>query len=142
MYNHDVLGSRYNSAETTLSPANVGTLVEKWRIDLDAAVHATPIVVDGTVYVGDGTVVDAYAGVFRAIDAESGVVLWETEGFVPITASALVVGDMVIFGDVSGMVHGLNRFTGAEVWSTRPTRPTRPASPRSSDRPFRSATTS
>lgn len=117
MYNRDVLGSRYNSAETTLSPANVDTLVEKWRIDVGAAVHATPIVVDGTVYVGDGTVVDAFAGVFRAIDAETGDELWATDGFVPITASALVVGDMVIFGDVSGMVHGLNRFTGVEVWS-------------------------
>src|ERR1043165_2509289 len=31
MYNHDLAGGRFNSAEKTLSPANVGNLVEKWR---------------------------------------------------------------------------------------------------------------
>ena len=115
MYNHDVLGSRNNSAETILSPATVGTMVEKWRVDVDAAVHGTPIVVDGTVYVGDGTISD-FSGTFRAIDAETGDVLWARDGLFPITASALVVGDVVIFGDVVGQVHGLNRFTGDSEW--------------------------
>src|SRR5262245_17708354 len=31
MYNHDVAGWRLNSTEKTLSPANVGNLVERWR---------------------------------------------------------------------------------------------------------------
>ena len=31
MYNHDVAGWRFNSAEKMLGPGNVGGLVEKWR---------------------------------------------------------------------------------------------------------------
>ena len=30
-YNHDAAGWRFNSAEKTLGPSNVGKLVEKWR---------------------------------------------------------------------------------------------------------------
>jgi len=59
-YNHDALGWRCNSAEKTLSPANVGRLVETWRFpaagakETIGAVHATPAVVDGEVYFGTG----------------------------------------------------------------------------------------
>src|SRR6185437_10768777 len=58
MYNYDVLGSRHNAAETTLSKENVGRLEEKWRFppegaDLQiGAIHATPVVVNGYVYFG------------------------------------------------------------------------------------------
>src|SRR5579864_7357310 len=31
MYNRDVLGTRFNFAEKSLGPNNVGQLVEKWR---------------------------------------------------------------------------------------------------------------
>src|SRR5215831_16553456 len=31
MYNHDPAGWRFNPAEKTVGPANVGKLVEKWR---------------------------------------------------------------------------------------------------------------
>src|SRR5271167_2294294 len=60
-YNHDVAGWRFNPAEKTLSPANVGKLAEKWRFpaaDSDetiGVVHATPAVVNGEVYFGTGT---------------------------------------------------------------------------------------
>src|SRR6516165_9276663 len=61
MYNHDVAGWRFNSAEKTLSPANVGKLVEKWRFpatnskETIGVVHATPSVVAGEVYFGTAT---------------------------------------------------------------------------------------
>ena len=48
----------FNAAEKTLSPANVGRLVEKWRFPAEGseetigAVHATPTVVAGEVYFG------------------------------------------------------------------------------------------
>ncbi len=61
MYNHDAAGWRFNSAEHTLSPANVGKLVEKWRFPVAdsketiGVVHATPAVVAGEVYFGTAT---------------------------------------------------------------------------------------
>jgi hypothetical protein len=61
MYNHDLAGWRCNPAEKTLSPANVGKLVEKWRFpakdakEIIGVVHATPTVVAGEVYFGTAT---------------------------------------------------------------------------------------
>src|SRR6266480_309220 len=61
MYNHDLAVWRFNSAEKTLSPANVGNLVEKWRFPAAdskepiGVVHVTPAVVGGEVYFGTAT---------------------------------------------------------------------------------------
>src|SRR3954466_15773535 len=61
MYNHDVAGWRFNPAEKTLSTANVGKLVEKWRFpaadskERIGVVPATPAVVAGEVYFGTAT---------------------------------------------------------------------------------------
>jgi len=61
MYNHDPAGWRFNPAEKTLSAANVGKLVEKWRFpaadskDTIGVVHATPAVIAGEVYFGTAT---------------------------------------------------------------------------------------
>ena len=61
MYNYDVAGWRFNPAEGTLGPENVGKLVEKWRFPAAGAkerigvVHATPTVVAGEVYFGTAT---------------------------------------------------------------------------------------
>src|SRR5579871_625899 len=58
MYNHDQAGWRFNPAEKTLSPANAGKLVKKWRFpaadskETIGVVHATPTVVAGEVYFG------------------------------------------------------------------------------------------
>jgi polyvinyl alcohol dehydrogenase (cytochrome) len=58
-YNHDSAGWRFNQAETTLGPTNVGRIVEKWRFPADGStigvVHATPAVVGGEVYFGTAT---------------------------------------------------------------------------------------
>lgn len=57
-YNYDNRGWRFNKAETSLAPDNVGKLVEKWRFpprgsnQTIGAVHATPVVVNGFTYVG------------------------------------------------------------------------------------------
>lgn len=57
-YNHDSAGWRFNPAEKTLSPANVGKLIERWRFpaadsnETIGVVHATPTVVAEEVYFG------------------------------------------------------------------------------------------
>ena len=133
MYNHDIIGSRFNPAEATLSPKSVKHLKIEWVFPTAGDVYATPSVVNNIVYAGDTS------GTFYALTS-TGTLLWKTSGsgsikFGPITASALVTNrahevdgidradrrdGMVIFGDQAGFIYGLDRNTGQMVWSVRP----------------------
>jgi outer membrane protein assembly factor BamB/dienelactone hydrolase len=140
MYNHDRAGWRFNPAEKTLSPANVGKLVEKWRFPAAASkesigvVHATPTVVAGEVYFGTATFPAFYkldgdgkqCWVYRSPVRKP--VLPPTDG-APITeklrgaaseggifGSALVMDGAVYFADISGWMYCLDAQTGAERW--------------------------
>ena len=143
MYNHDLSGSRYNAAETTIGPKNAGQLAEKWRFPAKGSgqrigvIHATPAVVDCCVYFGtatdpafykvgpDGKLCWTYrpragagqkAGVESlATDAPAHDFRFQTslEG---IMTSALVTEDTVYFGDMGGGFYALDRETGKERW--------------------------
>lgn len=133
-YNFDVSGSRHNHAERTLSTDNAGDLVELWRFPpADEAhtvgvIHATPSVVDGFVYFGTAT----YPAFYKL--TPDGNIQWKYEvgrqqdnpqpelkgtRLVPadgVYSSALVTDDAVYFGDVSGVMYSLDRFSGKERW--------------------------
>lgn len=139
-YNHDVAGWRYNPAERTLGPENVGRLVEKWRFpaagsaETIGVVHATPAVVNGEVYFGtatapafyklgrDGRQIWVYRNAARrpALPAGDGAPRTDklrgaaAEG--GIFSSALVHDGVVYFADVNGWMYGLDAATGREVW--------------------------
>ncbi len=140
MYNHDAAGWRYNRAEKTLRPANVGQLVEKWRFPAANAketigvVHATPTVVAGEVYFGTATFPAFYKlapdGTLRWVyrNPARKAVLPPTDGG-PVTdklrtaaseggifSSALVADGAVYFADVGGWMYCLDARTGAERW--------------------------
>jgi glucose dehydrogenase len=140
MYNHDVAGWRFNPAERSLSPANVGQLVEKWRfppadsMDVIGVVHAT-VVVNGHVYFGTETMPTVYkltpdgrvkwTYVPEATPPtppsqarEKGVGRPQLEGL-PIAGflnSPLVTHDAVYIGDLGGGIHALERSTGKLRW--------------------------
>jgi polyvinyl alcohol dehydrogenase (cytochrome) len=140
MYNHDVAGWRFNAAEKTLSPANVGRLVEKWRFpaakskEIIGVVHATPTVVAGEVYFGTATFPAFYklaadgklSWIYRNPTRKP--VLPPTDGG-PITeklrgaakeagifGSALVTDGSVYFADIGGFMYCLDAQSGAERW--------------------------
>lgn len=139
MYNRDVIGTRHNPAEKTISASNAGDLEEKWRFpargstDQIGVVHATPIVVNGYVYFGtatdsafyklspDGKLRWSYRnpeyakGIVRQIIGKNANArfLSTSEG---IMASALVTDDSVFFGDVGGWFYCLERANGKERW--------------------------
>jgi outer membrane protein assembly factor BamB/dienelactone hydrolase len=139
-YNHDVSGWRFNAAEKTLSPANVGKLVEKWRFpatdsrEAIGVVHATPTVVAGEVYFGTATFPAFYKlgpdgkqrWVYR--NPVRKAVLPPTDG-APVTeklrgaaseggifGSALVAEGAVYFADTGGWICCLDADTGKERW--------------------------
>jgi len=124
MYNHDAQGSRYNHAETVLSPATVGDLQVQWSLPTRGAVAGTPAVVNDIVYVAD-----AAGWVYAA--SRDGDLLWEKElpGLdaiiwgAKVTASLLVTNRTAIVGDLGGSIHGLDIATGDVKWTTRPPSP-------------------
>jgi polyvinyl alcohol dehydrogenase (cytochrome) len=133
MYNRDVLGTRHNPAEKTLSKDNVGQLIEKWRFPPRdsklwiGVVHAT-VVVNGHVYFGTETNPTFYKL------APDGKVKWAYRDSEPprnrvkpeapqpglprrgFLNAALVTGDTVYFGSVGGTIYALDRETGKERW--------------------------
>jgi len=112
VFNHDHQNSRNNTAETTLSPDNVGQLVPRWRFDGLSAVTSTPAVVDGVVYFGD------WSGVFHALRTSDGMEIWSRQLGQRITPSPLVAGDRVYTSESTGMFFALNRETGETIWTT------------------------
>jgi outer membrane protein assembly factor BamB len=116
MYNHDAVGTRCNPAEDKLTHDSVRGLKVKWVFPTAGDVYGTPSVVDGIVYVGDTS------GTFYALKSSGAraIVVWKANVGSPITDSALVTNQMVIFGDLAGNIHGLDRLHGTEVWSVRP----------------------
>lgn len=130
-YNADARGYRFNSGETVLSKANVGTLVEKWRfprplsLNVVGVVHATPVVVNGYVYFGTVTLPTVYkltpngevrwsysppaAKSIREVQATG----LPDSGFIN---SPLVTDDTVFIASVGGTIYALDRKTGKERW--------------------------
>jgi polyvinyl alcohol dehydrogenase (cytochrome) len=113
MYNHDSLGTRFNSAESALSTKTAHELEYQWMYPTVGDVYATPVVVDNTVYAGDTS------GLFYALTS-GGQLVWQYKAQAPITSSALVTNRMVFFGDQGGNIYGLDRTSGQMVWSVHP----------------------
>jgi polyvinyl alcohol dehydrogenase (cytochrome) len=118
-FNYDNNNSRNNRAETKITVANVATLTEKWRAQLQGGVTSTPQVVGGKVFVGDHT------GSMYKLDAATGAVEWQAPRlFAPRTGSNLVVGDIVL-GAGGQNLHARNVADGTMAWvfqlNTHPT---------------------
>src|SRR5882672_1440248 len=113
MYNRDRAGTRFNSAESQIGKNTASGLHVKWTFATPAPVSGTPVVADGKVYAGD------MSGKFYAFKS-NGMLLWSTQLSGAITASAAIAGNVVVFGDISGNLYGLNRTTGATIWSFKP----------------------
>jgi polyvinyl alcohol dehydrogenase (cytochrome) len=122
MYNHDSEGTRYNFAETVLSPDTVDDLGVVWRFETPGAIAGTPAVVNDVIYAADST------GAVYAVNRD-GQELWQT--VLPVaspfplklTASPLVTNHTLIIGDLSGQIHGLDVDNGEIRWTIRPPSP-------------------
>jgi len=121
----DLRGTRYNAAETAITPATVAGLKLKWSFvfpDVGNHAHGSqPAVVGHTLYVGWGD------GRIYALDARTGETLWVSEaaasadgtwGAAVYTGPAVADGK-VIFGDGRGSLYALDAGTGRTLWSVR-----------------------
>jgi alcohol dehydrogenase (cytochrome c)/quinohemoprotein ethanol dehydrogenase len=116
-----------------IDTSNVKNLGLAWFADLDTArgQEATPLVIDGTIYV-----TTAWSEV-KAYDALSGKLRWEYDPKVPREAGVKLCCDVVnrglaawgqrlYFGSLDGRLIALDRVTGKLLWSKLTVDPSKP----------------
>ncbi len=109
----DLANSRAAVDETAVSPDTVGQLQPTWELTDVNGVTGTPIVADGTVYVGDWT------GHVRALDAETGDEQWATDLDSYYIGGAVVVDESRAYvGTFDARIVALDRADGVPVWET------------------------
>lgn len=81
-----------------------------WSTRLNGQIFASPTILDGKVYLG------TTGGVFNAVDAKDGKILWSFPAGRPIFGTALVTADSVFFTCDNGYLFRLGRVEGKEIW--------------------------
>lgn len=123
-YSGSLDGRRYTPLNQITS-ANVSQLRIRWAQQFNtsyATIEATPLVVDGTIYVTKppGNVV--------AIDARSGNVLWRYERTVSenlalccghVNRGLAILGESLFLGSVDGYLVAINANSGKMIWETK-----------------------
>ena len=108
---HDYDNTR--RASSSIDATNIRELEVAWRHDLGGALSTVPLIVGDTVYVQDGS------GAISALDRDTGVARWESEGTgFNIGPFGVAVADGRVFG-VRGSkgVIALDAATGAQIWA-------------------------
>jgi eukaryotic-like serine/threonine-protein kinase len=108
MFGYD-LGHSGNSGSSDKIPK--GTL--KWSFATDDAIASSPVVLDGTVYIGSRDY-NLYA-----IDAETGTEQWRFRAESWVEASPAVSGGVVYAGSNDGKMYALDAATGEYIWIFR-----------------------
>ena len=82
----------------------------QWRVQTDGPVQSTPVVANGTLYVGSGD------GHLYALDASTGAERWRFHAGRAISSSPAVAGGLVYAGSRDGAYFALDVATGAQRW--------------------------
>lgn len=83
----------------------------KWTFSTSGAIHSSPAVCDGKVYVGSRD------GYIYALDAATGEKIWAFHTDSWVNSSPAVVGGVVYCGSNDGNLYALNANTGEKIWS-------------------------
>lgn len=97
----------FNPYENILSTSTVGALQVRWEFQTGGSVDASPVVVDGSVYIGSGSTV-------YAIDSATGVESWEFETDGSVSSPSVAHGILYIGSGSS--VYAIDALTGVERW--------------------------
>jgi alcohol dehydrogenase (cytochrome c) len=109
---------------TQITTRNVGTLQARWaaRLPGSSALHATPIVIDGVMYVSGSP------GEVYSLDARSGLQLWKFTRKQDVTnpyqinaanRGVAVLDGRVFVGTMDDLVIAIDAQTGRELWERR-----------------------
>jgi len=90
--------------------ADAGGESIRWSHETDDAIWASPVIADGTLYVG------SYDGHLYAISTDSGEMLWRYRTGDRIDGSPAVANGTVYFGSHDRTVYALDAETGEERW--------------------------
>lgn len=90
-FRYDNQGNSYNSQQSVITKSNVATLAPKWVYQTKAGAFATPIVVNGTVYLAESN------GQIDALDENTGKLLWQ---YVTPVADAFVSTPLYLNGRI------------------------------------------
>jgi polyvinyl alcohol dehydrogenase (cytochrome) len=128
-------GIAFNGAESTITPANVGSLTEKWTTTGAGGISAQPIVAGGQIYWG------SWDGVLHDTPVSGGADVWHTplgvtndpscpgrEGIGSTPLYAVIGGTPTIYvggggndaavGQGNVYLYALNAATGVILWKT------------------------
>ncbi|GAI35066.1 unnamed protein product, partial [marine sediment metagenome] len=105
MFRHDLSHSSTTGSSSILPQ---GTL--KWVFPTDGAIHSSPAVANGIVYIGSRD--------FKlyALDAATGAKRWEYKTGSWIESSPSIVNDVVYFGSNDGKLYALDAHNGEKLW--------------------------
>jgi outer membrane protein assembly factor BamB len=117
-YDRDLARAREVGQLTKLDPSNAPNPIV-WKVDdaggLGGGVYGTPAVRGDTVYVGTN------GGRLMGVDRETGAVRWTKQFSLPLWGSPVVVDDVLLLGDCSGVFHAWDVSDPAidppELWS-------------------------
>lgn len=91
---------------------NLGQWENRWLVQLDVPIsqHATPVLADGLVAIGD------FAGVMHGIDHATGQVRWTFQADGPIDHAAAIADGRVFFTSSDWNIYCLSAETGELLW--------------------------
>jgi outer membrane protein assembly factor BamB len=113
-------------AIVSLDPA---TGDERWRVDIDESPWSNPVIEDGIVYAGIGSLVSGRSAVY-ALDAATGDQIWRSDitnsslPATPVDGVALGGGRLYV-NRADGVVLALDAATGEERWEVQLPKPQR-----------------
>jgi outer membrane protein assembly factor BamB len=113
----------------TLVGFDPATGAERWRVDIPESPSAAPIVENGVVYAGIGTLVTGRSAVY-ALDADTGAQRWRTDvtnSDIPATPvdGVTLAGDTLFVSRADGVLLALDSATGSERWTKELRKPPR-----------------
>lgn len=106
MFRRDLSHTGNNNPDGALPQGNL-----KWTFSTGGAIHSSPAVVNGVVYVGSRD------GYIYALDAATGEELWSFRTGSWVESSPVVVNGVVYCGSNDGQLYALDAATGNKLWS-------------------------
>ncbi|HEU0002754.1 MAG TPA: PQQ-binding-like beta-propeller repeat protein [Ktedonobacteraceae bacterium] len=106
MFGYTAAGTRDNTAEKTLNPSNVGTLVKDWSFIAGNAVQTTPAIMNGVIYFGSND------RKLYALNASTGKLIWSYTTGLDVIGSPAVANGVAYVGSNDKKLYALRASTG------------------------------